>query len=99
MAFSPASLRQGARIAACKARGATTATSRRYRVEVLGDRVSFYIDSILVATHFRGMPGPGDLLTSTVRVANGTTPASSACGQLALVHPAIWPCAMSPIPP
>jgi hypothetical protein len=57
--------------------GATSATSRRYRVEVLGDRVVFYIDSVLVATHFRSMPGPGDLLTSTVRVLNGTTPASS----------------------
>lgn len=57
--------------------GATTATSRRYRVEVLGDRVNFMVDGVLLATHYRVMPGPGDLLTSTVRVLNGTTPASS----------------------
>lgn len=57
--------------------GATTATVRRWRPEVLGDRVNFFIDGILVATHYRAMPGPGDLLTSTVRVVNGTTPASN----------------------
>jgi hypothetical protein len=57
--------------------GATTATARRYRVEVLGDRVAFYVDSVLVATHFKAMPGPGDVLTSTVRVVNGTAPAST----------------------
>lgn len=57
--------------------GATSATSRRYRVEVTGDRVSFFIDGILVATHYKAMPGPGDLLTFTVRGLNGTTPATS----------------------
>lgn len=57
--------------------GATTATAQRYRVEILGDRVYFYVNSILVATHFKSMPGPGDLLTSTIRVANGTGAAST----------------------
>lgn len=57
--------------------GATTATARRWRPEVLGDRVNFFVDGVLVATHYRSMPGPGDLLTSTVRVVNGTTPASN----------------------
>jgi hypothetical protein len=57
--------------------GATTATVRRFRPEVLGDRVNFLVDGRLVATHYRAMPGPGDLLTSTVRVVNGTTPASN----------------------
>lgn len=57
--------------------GMTSATARRYRPEVLGDRVNFLIDGVLVATHYRSMPGPGDLLTSTVRVVNGTTPASN----------------------
>lgn len=57
--------------------GATTATSRRYRVEVLGDRVNFLVDGVVVATHYRAMPGPGDLLTSTVRVVNGATPPGS----------------------
>lgn len=50
---------------------ATTATARRWRVEVLGDRVNFMVDGVLLATHYRAMPGPGDPLTSTVRVVNG----------------------------
>lgn len=58
--------------------GATTATVRRFRPEVLGDRVNFLIDGMLVATHYRAMPGPGDLLTSAVRVVNGgVAPASN----------------------
>lgn len=58
--------------------GGTSATVRRWRPEVLGDRVNFFIDGVLVATHYRAMPGPGDLLTSTVRVVNGgTAPASN----------------------
>lgn len=58
--------------------GGTTATVRRFRPEVLGDRVNFFIDGVVVATHYRAMPGPGDLLTSTVRVVNGgTSPASN----------------------
>lgn len=57
---------------------ATTASSRRFRVEVLGDRVNFFIDGVVVATHYRAMPGPGDLLTSTVRSVNGSSaPATS----------------------
>lgn len=58
--------------------GGTSASSRRWRPEVLGDRVNFFIDGVLVATHYRAMPGPGDLLTSTVRIVNGAVaPASS----------------------
>jgi len=57
--------------------GVTTAVANRYRVEVLGDRVLFYINGVQVAAHYRAMPGPGDLLTSAVRVVNGTSPASN----------------------
>lgn len=57
--------------------GGTSATSRRYRTEMLDDRVNFLVDGVVVAIHYRAMPGPGDLLTSTVRVVNGTTPASN----------------------
>lgn len=57
--------------------GLTTTAPIRYRVEVLGDRVVFLINGFVAATHFRSMPGPGDILTSTVRVVNGTTPASN----------------------
>lgn len=57
--------------------GLTTATSNRYRVEVLGDKVAFFINGTPVATHYRAVPAPGDLLTSTVRVVNGTTPATN----------------------
>lgn len=58
--------------------GGTTAASHRYRTEVLGDRVNFFIDGWNVATHYRAMPGPGDVLTSTVRSTNGgSAPATS----------------------
>lgn len=57
--------------------GSTTASAHRYRVEVLGDKIVFLIDGVIVATHYRSMPGPGDLLTATVRGLNGTTPATS----------------------
>lgn len=56
--------------------GQTTATSRRYRIEVMLAKLRFYIDGILVAEHYKSMPRPMDKLTATVRVVNGTTPAS-----------------------
>lgn len=57
--------------------GQTTATSRRYRIEVLLARLKFYIDGVQVAEHFKAMPRPMDLLTATVRCVNGTTPATN----------------------
>lgn len=57
--------------------GKTSAVSLRYRVEILGDRVNFFIEGVLVATHYRSIPAPHDSLTSTVRILNGTTPAST----------------------
>lgn len=57
--------------------GATTATARRYRIEVMTAKLRFYIDGILVAEHYKVMPRPMDLLTAAVRVVNGTTPATN----------------------
>jgi hypothetical protein len=55
----------------------TTAASNTYRVEMLKDRVFFYINEILVATERRVVPHPHDFLVSTLRVVNGTTPATN----------------------
>jgi hypothetical protein len=55
----------------------TTAASNTYRVEVLKDRVFFYINEILVATERRVVAHPNDKLNSTLQIVNGTTPASS----------------------
>jgi len=38
--------------------GLTTASSLKYQIDVQPDRVSFFIEDILVATHVRHMPGP-----------------------------------------
>jgi lysophospholipase L1-like esterase len=57
--------------------GSTTAIAHRYRIEALKDRVSFYIDDVLVAQEFVQVPHPADFLTSTLRVVNGTTPATN----------------------
>jgi hypothetical protein len=54
----------------------TTDTERRLRVEMLVDRVRFFVDGVQVAEHFRGMPSPHDEMFTGVRVVNGTTPAS-----------------------
>jgi hypothetical protein len=55
----------------------TTAASNTYRIEMLKDRVFFYINEVLVATERRTVPHPHDFLVSTLRVVNGTTPGSS----------------------
>lgn len=52
--------------------GKVTSQSIRYRIEVLNFRVRFYIDGVMVAEHFKSMPRPQDILTSTVRCVNGT---------------------------
>jgi hypothetical protein len=56
--------------------GQTTATARRWRIEVMLAKLRFYIDGVLVAEHYKAMPRPMDKLTATVRCVNGTTPAS-----------------------
>ncbi len=57
--------------------GATTATARRWRIEVMLAKLRFYVDGVLVAEHYKAMPRPMDLLTATVRCVNGTTPATN----------------------
>ena len=57
--------------------GATTATARDYRVELLTESVRFYVDAVLVAEHSNTIPHQHDEMTSHVEVRNGTTPASS----------------------
>ena len=57
--------------------GATTATSRDYRVELLTESVRFYVDGVLLAEHSNTIPSQHDEMTSHVEVRNGTTPASS----------------------
>jgi hypothetical protein len=55
----------------------TTAASNTYRVELLKDRVMFYINEVQVYTERRVVPHPHALMASTLRVANGTTPATN----------------------
>lgn len=57
--------------------GKTTAVSLRYRVEMFVDRVLFYIDGILVATHVKSLPNPADTMVSVVRATNTGTAAST----------------------
>ena len=57
--------------------GATTATARDYRVELLTESVRFFIDGVLVAEHVNVIPHQHDEMTSHVEIRNGTTPASS----------------------
>ena len=57
----------------------TVATEQfvRYRIECILDSVRFLVNDIPVALHRRVTMRPQDLLTSTIRVVNGTTPATS----------------------
>lgn len=57
--------------------GSTTATSHRYRIEMFQDRVNFWIDGVQVSQHVKSLPASYDQLTSTIRIDNGTTPAST----------------------
>lgn len=56
---------------------ATTATSNTYRVELLKDRVMFYINEIQVCTERRVVAHQHAIMASTLRVVNGTTPATN----------------------
>lgn len=57
--------------------GATTATARDYRVELLTESVRFFVDGVLLAEHVNVIPHQHDEMTSHVEILNGTTPASS----------------------
>jgi hypothetical protein len=57
---------------------ATTATVNEYRVEMLTERVVFYINGVRVAEHSRSIPSQHDEMELGLRVLNGgTAPASS----------------------
>ena len=57
--------------------GLTTATAAEYRVELLTEMVRFYVNDVLVATHSRVVPMQYDEMAATVRIVNGTTPATN----------------------
>jgi len=57
--------------------GLTTASLIDYRVEMLTERVCFYVNNILVAEHTRAMPGPHDILGSGVLIENTGTAGST----------------------
>lgn len=58
--------------------GATTATARDYRVELLTESVRFFVDGVLLAEHVLVIPHQHDEMTSHVEIRNGgTAPASS----------------------
>ncbi len=57
--------------------GLTTAVSNEYRVEVLTERVVFFVNGIKVAEHTRVIPAQHDTMEAVVRVTNGTGAASS----------------------
>lgn len=57
--------------------GATTAAGNLYRVELLTERVVFWINGIQVAEHSRVIPAQHDEMETSVTVINGTSAASS----------------------
>ncbi len=57
--------------------GLTTAVSNEYRIEVLTERVVFFVNSIKVAEHTRVIPSQHDTMEAVVRITNGIAPASS----------------------
>lgn len=58
--------------------GVTTAVSNEYRIEMLTERVVFYINGVRVAEHSRVIPAQHDEMEAAVRVVNGgSAPASS----------------------
>lgn len=55
----------------------TSATSHRYRVEVLQERVRFFIDGLLVKELFKVVPHAYNVMRSVVRCTNTGVPASA----------------------
>ena len=54
-----------------------TKNSQKYRIEIYADRVRFLINGLLVAENFKTIPDPYELLTSSIRMVNGTSVGSS----------------------
>lgn len=58
--------------------GVTTAVSNEYRIELLTERVVFFINGIRVAEHSRVIPSQHDEMEGAVRIVNGASaPASN----------------------
>jgi len=58
--------------------GATTAAMNEYRVEMLTEKVAFFINGVLVAIHTRSIPNQYDRMEAAITVINGAVaPASS----------------------
>jgi hypothetical protein len=57
--------------------GATTATAREWRIELLTETVRFYVDTVLVAEHSTTIPHQHDEMAAVYEFVNGTTPATS----------------------
>lgn len=57
--------------------GATTATMRDYRIEIMTERVLFWIDGVMVAPHTRVIPAQHDDMAVGVRAENATGVGSS----------------------
>lgn len=57
--------------------GVTTALSNEYRVEVMTERVTFYINGVQVAQHTRVIPAQHDQMEASVRFINAATPPAS----------------------
>lgn len=57
--------------------GATTATARDWRIELLNERVVFYCDDVHLFSHSITIPHQHDEMAAVYEFVNGTTPASS----------------------
>lgn len=57
--------------------GTVSAYPNDHKIELLKDRVVFTINNVIVYTEYGVVPGPMDFQTSTMRIVNGTSPASS----------------------
>jgi hypothetical protein len=55
----------------------TSAVSNTYRIELLKDRVIFYVNEVELYVERRVVPHPHAFQTSTLRIVNGTTPATN----------------------
>lgn len=55
----------------------STGVANRYRIEMNNDVIRFLINDTIVATHKRVLMRAAAFMTSTLRIVNGTTPATS----------------------
>ena len=55
----------------------TTATSNKYRIELLPDAAVFYVNDVELARNYSSLPRPYDVLESYISIVNGTGAAGS----------------------